>query len=98
MGNPDFPPGLELREFRKLREKGCLQASHLLISDNWPTIDLLVQQRGQFEIPFWQAQQVQHFMETLVPQRAIEGVVQNLRHIVGKGNFSTTLSLGCMYC
>lgn len=32
LGNPGFPPGLELGEFGRLMEKGCFQAPHFLTS------------------------------------------------------------------
>lgn len=67
LGNPDFPPGLEPGAFGKLKEKRCFQASYFLRSNNWPTIELLMQQGGQYEIPFWQARQIRHFFETLGP-------------------------------
>lgn len=67
LGNLEFPPGLEPWAFENLREKGRFQVSHFLISDTWPTIDSLMQQGGQFEIHFWQALQVRHYLDTLWP-------------------------------
>lgn len=71
LGNLVFLPGLEPRMFGNLWEKGCFQASHFLTSDNWPTIELLAQQGGEFEIPFWQAQRVCHFFGNIGTHRGL---------------------------
>lgn len=47
LGNLEFPRGLERGALRNLRERGCFQVSHFLVSNTWPTIEDLMQQGGQ---------------------------------------------------
>lgn len=64
LGNPSFPPGMELGAFKNLIERSCFQASHFLDHENWPTVATLTQPGGRYEINLWQALQLRHFLRS----------------------------------
>lgn len=55
--------------FRKLEEKGCFQASHFAQPETWPTIAALTQPGGYYEVNFWQAIQIHHFLGSPINYR-----------------------------
>ena len=65
LGNPQFIPGIQKGPFALLMERGLFQASHFLVSGNWPTMQELMQKNGPFQLDFWQAAQIRHFLGTV---------------------------------
>ena len=67
LGNPNFEPGLRDGRFRALRESGVCQVSHFSIAGRWRTPAELMDQGGGFQLDFMRANQLNHFLHTMIP-------------------------------
>lgn len=65
LGNPAFPLGLGRFEFKALSRTGQDCALHFLEGDHWPSLQSLMDNDGCFQLPFWSAIQLHHFLHSL---------------------------------
>lgn len=65
LGNPAFPPGMELSEYETLASTGRDRASHFLEDNQWPSIQSLTSDTGHFGLPFWKAIWLHHFLHSI---------------------------------
>lgn len=65
LGNPAFPPGIEQTGYGILKSTGRDRASRFLPDNNWPSLQYLTLERGQFQLSFWTAIQLHHFLHSI---------------------------------
>lgn len=65
LGNHQFPPGLQCSEFKTLRHSGIDHASRFMVALRWPSITELMNTLGPFQLPFWNALQLHHFLHSI---------------------------------
>lgn len=62
LGNPAFPPGLDHSQYKTLLSSGRDCAMYFLEGTHWPSIEALTSPTGQFQLPFWKAIRLHHFL------------------------------------
>lgn len=65
LGNPAFPPGVGRSVFLSLSQADRDPASHFLEGDHWPSLPSLMDEHGRFQLSFWSAIQLHHFLHSL---------------------------------
>lgn len=58
-------PGTGSCVLRTLHKSGCDQASSFLRAEQRPSVELLVNNTGPFKLPFWNALQLHHFLNSI---------------------------------
>lgn len=65
LGHPNFTPGLHSVEFDILRGSGADHAAKFVIAGRWPTLSELTEVTGKYQLPFWKAVQLHHFLRSI---------------------------------
>lgn len=65
LGHPSFSPGLHPSEYSTLRDSGCDHAAKFVSRGKWPSIVDLTEAAGPFQLPFWEAAQIHHFLHSI---------------------------------
>lgn len=73
IGNPHFSPGLSPKEFPTLRIADCEYASKFVTKEKWPTIPELRDPSGPFQLTFWNAVQIHHFLQSIPDPHSFDG-------------------------
>lgn len=61
----NFEPGLHPAEYPTLRSSDCDHAAKFVINRKWPSILELTEATGNFQLPFWKAAQLHHFLHSI---------------------------------
>lgn len=65
LGNPAFEPGLDYSNYETLWESGKDCASHYVEDDHWTSIQSLTNDNGGFQLSFWKAIRLHHFLYSI---------------------------------
>lgn len=65
LGNPNFAPGIHSIEFDSLRRSGFDHAAKFVTDGRWPTVPELTNATGMYQLPFWKAVKVHHFLHSI---------------------------------
>lgn len=72
LGTPEFSPGCTDPIFKSLRSMGFSQASHFITNGKWTSVADLMRPEGPFQLDFWRAHQLNHFLRSLPSRKQFE--------------------------
>lgn len=93
IGHPSFPQGLLITEYKNLRALNLESAAKFVVTGRWPSMIELTSDSGSFQIPFWSAAKIHHFLHTIPnPQNFTRQLTAYEEYCSGTGHLPQVLS------